>query len=60
MAQSFKNAPVASWGTMEVTVQCLAWYSGLKELALPQVEAAAWTQSLFHELLYAMSAAIKK
>ena len=38
MVQWVKNPTVAAWVTAETRVQSLAWHSGLKDLALPQLQ----------------------
>ena len=63
MARWIKNPATVAWITVEVWVWPLAWNSGLKDPALPQLwcrlAAAAQIQPLAQELPCAVGAAIK-
>ena len=54
-----KSITESEFTTAEVQVQTPAYCSGLKDAALPQAAAVAWSQSLARELEHAGDAAIR-
>ena len=58
MMQWVKNLTAVAQVTVEVHVQTLALYNGLKDPSIAAV--ATWIQSLARELIYAVGVVIKK
>lgn len=56
--QWVKNLTAVAQVTVEVHVQTLALYNGLKDPSIAAV--ATWIQSLARELIYAVGVVIKK